>query len=119
MNDSDGRVDGVAAAWSRFDSLARRADARVLTTTASRWSRDDAIFTTTIRVMRLGPNGPKIEKRDHPRPSFPETIHDDGVRRGNTYLLLLHVVPFVPELVVRLRVPQEPAADAPGLPSLR
>ena len=57
-------------------------------------------------------------KRDHPRPSFPETIHEDGVRRGNTHLLLLHVVPFVAELVVRLRVPQKSAADAPGLPSL-
>ena len=50
------------ASRRRVDSLTRRADARVIVTTASRWSRDDAIFTTTIRVMRLGPNGPKIEK---------------------------------------------------------
>ena len=93
MNDSDGRVDGVAAAWSRFDSLAqrvdsrvltttasrrrrdpftRRADARVIVTTASRWSRDDAIFTTTIRVMRIGQKRLEIQK---------ETTHDLLSRR--------------------------------------
>ena len=107
------------ASRRRVDSLTRRADARVIVTTASRWSRDDAVAATAIHVMRLGPNGPKIEKRDHPRPSFPETIHDDGVRRGTTHLLLLDVVPFVAELIIHFRVPQEPAADAPGLASLR
>jgi hypothetical protein len=78
LNDSDGRVDGVAAAWSRFDSLAQRVDSRVLTTTAStpRLSRatrgrssrdqDDATAATAVR------NGLKLEKG---------TTHDPLSRR--------------------------------------
>ena len=89
------RVDGVAAAAGR----------------RHRRDRDSRHATRSER--------PQIRKRDHPRPPLPETIHEDGVRAPETDLLLLHIVPFVAELVVRLRVPQIAAAAAPGLASLR